>query len=213
MKRQTLKFLMVRLVAVVALLVFVAPATWAQSALDIGAKVPMADTKMKSVDGRMLSINDVKGDRGTVVFFWCNTCPWVQKYEQRMVEIARDYQEAGFGFIALNANDPVAYPADNFQAMQQRARTANYPFPYVVDEGSRLARAFQATRTPEIFVFDKSGALVYTGTIDDSPSDPAQIEQQYLRQALNQVSASEKVEVQRTKAFGCTIKFQGEGTN
>lgn len=211
--KHPLKPLLTRLVAVAAFLALLAPATMAQDGLEIGTRIPMADAKMKSVDGRMLSVSDVKGERGTVVFFWCNTCPWVKKYEQRMVEIAREYAKAGFGFIALNPNDPVANPADNYQAMQQRARSESYPFPYVVDEGSRLARAFKATRTPEIFVFDENNTLVYTGSVDDSPTDPAEVEQAYLRMALNQVAAGEKVEVQRTKSFGCTIKFQGEGTN
>ena len=202
-----------RVLAAVALLALLVPTASAQDAIDIGTAMPLADVTLKSVDGRMLSPAGVKGDRGTVVVFWCNTCPWVKKYEERMVAIASEYQEAGFGFIVLNPNDAVANPAESYAEMQKRARDHAYSFPYVVDEGSRFAKAYGATRTPEVFVFDATDKLVYTGTIDDSPSDPAQVEQEYLRAALNQIAASAPIEVKRTKAFGCTIKFQNEGTH
>src|SRR5690606_19492337 len=96
---------------------------------------------------------------------------------------------------------------EGFQVIQEHARAQNYPFPYVVDEGSEAARAFGATRTPQVFLFDADGQLVYEGTIDDSPSDAGQVEEEYFRDAMNQLLAGTDIAVQKTKAFGCTIKY------
>ena len=176
-------------------------------ALDIGASLPLADRSMQSANGSATSFNQAMGDRGLAVIFWCNTCPWVKKYEDRVIALAQEYQAAGFGFIAVNSNDSVAYPEDGMEEMRRRASDKSYPFPYVVDEGAEVATAFSATRTPQVFLFDPSGTLVYEGTVDDSPSDPAEVEEPFFRNALNQLVAGEDITVQKTKAFGCTIKF------
>ena len=173
--------------------------------LDIGAPLPLAERSMPSASGGAASLRQTMGDRGLAVIFWCNTCPWVKKYEDRVVALAKEYQAAGFGFIAVNSNDPVAYPEDGIAEM--RSRAAAYSFPYVVDEGAETAKAFGATRTPQVFLFDPAGTLVYEGTVDDSPSDPNAVEEAFFRNALNQLVAGEDITVQKTKAFGCTIKF------
>lgn len=177
-------------------------------ALEIGATLPLADRSMTTTSGEATSFSQAMGTRGLAVIFWCNTCPWVKKYEQRVVDLAEEYQAAGFGFIAVNANDPVGYPDDNMDAMRDQAAAMSYPFSYVADEGSEAAVAFGASRTPQVFLFDEGGTLVYEGTVDDSPSDPAEAEEHFFRDALNQVVAGEPVAVQKTRAFGCTIKFQ-----
>ena len=177
-------------------------------ALDIGASLPLAERSMSSATGSATSFRQAMGDRGLAVIFWCNTCPWVKKYEDRVLALAEEYQAAGFGFVAVNANDPAAYPEDGLEEMRRRAASKSYSFPYVVDEGSEAAKAFGATRTPQVFLFDPAGTLVYEGTVDDSPSDPAEVEEQFFRNALNQLVAGEAITVQKTKAFGCTIKFQ-----
>lgn len=197
-----------RIFPTLALTVALAAPAFAQGdALEIGARLPLVDRAMPGVSGAT-SFGQAMGDRGLAVIFWCNTCPWVKKYEGRVVALAREYEAAGFGFIAVNSNDPVGYPDDNVEAMRRQANDGGYPFPYVADEGSEAARAFGATRTPQVFLFDASGTLVYEGTVDDSPSDPAEVEEHYFRDALNQVVAGEPVAVQKTRAFGCTIKFQ-----
>ena len=147
------------------------------------------------------------GDQGLAVVFWSNTCPWVSKYDARVVALAEEYEAAGVGFVLVNANDPTAYPEEGFATMQQRATENGYGFPYVVDEGSEAAKAFGASRTPQIFLFDTNKALVYEGTVDDSPSDPSGVEEEYFRNAMNQLIAGTEIAVQKTNAFGCTIKF------
>jgi thiol-disulfide isomerase/thioredoxin len=190
-------------------LALLAPAALAQEALPIGSEIPMAERVMENANGSATSIAQQVRPRGVAVMFWCNTCPWVRRYEDRVSALVREFSDAGVGFIAVNPNDPVAFPGDNFDAMRALVAEAGYPFAYVVDEGSEMARAFGATRTPQIFLFNSDGRLVYEGTIDDSPSDPGEVEQAFFRDALERMIAGEPIQVEKTKAFGCTIKFQG----
>ncbi len=189
-------------------LLFVQPvAAQDRSALEIGAALPTAERTMQNVTGAATSFRQEMGDRGLAVIFWSNTCPWVAKYEDRVLALAREYTAAGIGFVLVNANDPGAYPEEGSTAIQQHASAKGYPFPYVVDEGSEAAEAFGAARTPQVFLFGTDGRLAYEGTIDDSPSDAAQVEEEYFRDAMNQLIAGTAISVQKTKAFGCTIKF------
>ncbi len=198
-----------RRAAALALAVLLVPAAAAQTArpLDVGAALPLADRSMQNAGGAATSLRQAMGDQGLAVIFWSNTCPWVAKYEGRVVALAKEYEAAGIGFVAVNANDPGAYPEEGFAAMQKRVADKGYSFPYLVDEGSAAAKAFGASRTPQIFLFNPGGTLVYEGTVDDSPADPGQVEEQYFRDAMNQLIAGTQIAVQKTNAFGCTIKF------
>ena len=181
----------------------------AQSAqpLDIGASLPLAGETMQNVTGAATSLADHMGEQGLAVLFWSNTCPWVAKYEDRVLALSEEYEQAGIGFVIINSNDPSAYPEEGADAISQHAASKNYPFPYLVDEGSQAALAFGASRTPQVFLFDANSALVYEGTVDDSPSDASQVSEEYFRDAMNQLIAGTAITVQKTKAFGCTIKF------
>lgn len=175
--------------------------------LEIGAALPHAGETMQNVTGSPTSFAQQMGDQGLAVIFWSNTCPWVAKYEDRVLALAEEYAQAGIGFVIVNANDPSEYPEEGADAIRQHAAEMNYPFPYLVDEGSRAALAFGASRTPQVFLFDTDDVLVYEGTVDDSPSDASQVTEEYLRDAMNQLIAGTQIAVQKTKAFGCTIKF------
>lgn len=175
--------------------------------LDIGASLPLAGETMQSATGAATSFGQQMGTEGLAVIFWSNTCPWVAKYEDRVIALAEEYAPAGIGFVIVNANDPGAYPEEGMPAIRQHAGEAGYPFPYLVDEGSRAAKAFGATRTPQVFLFDTDRRLVYEGTVDDSPSDASQVGEEYFRDAMNQLIAGTAIAVQKTKAFGCTIKY------
>lgn len=177
------------------------------SALQLGAAAPQRDVKMRNVDGRELSIADVTGAKGTVVIFTCNHCPWAKAWETRIAALGNTYRQRGIGVIAVNANDPSDHAEDGFDAMVQRAKQRDFQFPYVVDAGSKVARAFGAERTPEVFLFDANGALVYHGTIDDNADDADAVKQHFLRDALEAVANEQPVAVKETKALGCGIKF------
>src|SRR5436190_2767547 len=159
--------------------------------LALGSKVPaaVAETKMKNVDGQMLSLAQVKGRAGTLVIFTCNHCPFAKDWEQRIVELGNTYAGKGVGVILINANDPKSHADDGFDEMRARATSRGMKVPYVVDATSGVARAFGASVTPEAFLFDKSGKLAYHGTIDDNRQDPDKVKSRYLKDALDAVVA------------------------
>ena len=179
-------------------------------ALALGATASRADVGMKNVDGREVTIASAKGPRGTLVLFTCNHCPWVKAWEERTVAIGNRARRQGLGVVAINANDPGAYPEDSYENMRTRARERHVEYPYVVDATSDVARAFGATHTPEAFLFDRAGRLVYHGTIDDNARDPAHVKARYLSDAVDAVVAGRPVPVAETKSLGCSIKFRGE---
>lgn len=179
------------------------------SPLPIGQPAPMRDHQMRNVDGRRVSIASAAGERGTLVIFTCNHCPWAQAWEGRMTSIGNEFAGRGVGVIAINSNDPTEYADDAFEPMQRRHREAGMRFAYVVDETSNVARAFGATRTPEVFLFDARGRLAYHGAIDDNPHQAEQVQQHYLRDALTAVVAGRAPATPTTRSIGCTIKFRG----
>lgn len=178
-------------------------------ALGIGDGILMTDVAMENVDGKEISIADVKGKNGTLVMFTCNACPWVKAWQERMVALGNAAGEKEIGVIFINSNDPKKNSEDSFEEMKHRAKKLGMKFPYVVDATSDLAVAYGATRTPEAFLFDAEGKLVYHGTIDDNAKKPDEVKATYLGDALNAVAAGEGVEMAETKALGCTIKFRG----
>jgi peroxiredoxin len=196
------------LFAIPAAVGFAVSVTLAGGALPIGATMPMADVKMKSVDGKELALADVRKPAGTLVVFTCNHCPFAKMWETRIVDLGNTYAAKGVGVIAVNANDPKVAEEDSFDVMQQRAKDRGMTFPYAVDATSNVARAFGATRTPEAFLFDKDGKLVYHGTIDDNGQEPDKVENAYLKNALEAVLAGRDVPVKETKSIGCGIKFR-----
>lgn len=191
-------------------------ALWAQGngaanpKLKPGDMLPLSakDVKMLNVDGRQLSIADVRGPKGTMVIFSCNSCPWVKAWESRIAEVGNWAQKQGIGVIMINSNDPTKNPEDSYEVMQQRTRERGFEFPYVVDATSDVARAFGATHTPEFFLFDAQGKLVYTGALDDNARNPEAVKERYVRNAIEALLAGRPVPVAQTKSIGCTIKFR-----
>ncbi len=179
-------------------------------ALSIGDKAPSTSVKMKNVDGRELSIADVMGKEGTLVIFSCNHCPFVKAWQGRIASIGNAAKGKGVGVIVINPNDPASYAEDSFSEMQKRAQQLGFTFPYVVDATSDMARAFGATRTPEAFLFDKDGKLVYHGAIDDS-KEADQVAKRYLQDAVDALVGGKEVATKETKFVGCGIKFRAKG--
>lgn len=177
--------------------------------IPLGSEMPSTTVQLSRVNGGQATLGGLQGDAATVVLFWSNQCPWVEKYEDRLVGIMNDYTERGVNFVIINSNDPNAYPQEAAAAGAEHFRNAGYPagVNYLSDGTSDVATAFGAQRTPHVYVFDGAESLVYVGTIDDSPGDPANVKEQYLRKALDAVLGGSSVAVPKTKAFGCTIKF------
>jgi thiol-disulfide isomerase/thioredoxin len=200
------------MISAVAIVAGAAGAWAAESSggLALGSKVPdtVAKTKMKNVDGKMLSIADVTGKAGTLVIFTCNHCPFAKDWEQRIVELANTYSGKGIGVVLVNANDPATHAEDGYEEMQARAKSRGMKVPYVVDATSGVARAFGASVTPEAFLFDKGGKLAYHGTIDDNRKEPDKVKARYLKDALDAVVAGKAPGLPETKGLGCGIKFR-----
>lgn len=176
--------------------------------LEIGKKAVATDTKMTGTDGKEYSIDGVRGKNGTLVIFSCNTCPWVVAWEDRIASIGNGAKEQGFGVIVINSNSTEVQPGDSMEEMKKRAKERAFNFPYVVDSTSDVARAYGATKTPEVFLFDTSMKLAYYGAIDDNAKNPDEVESAYLTDAMAALKAGEEIAVTETKAIGCTIKFR-----
>ena len=177
-------------------------------ALATGEALPMKDTVLHNVDGKDVTIAQIAGEKGTLVIFTCNHCPFAKAWESRIVALGNAARTRGVGVIAINSNDPKVAPDDGFESMQQRAKEKGFQFPYAVDDTSNVARAFGATRTPEAFLFDASGKLVYHGAIDDNSEDAAAVQSHYLGDAVEALVAGKPLTLAETKALGCTIKFR-----
>lgn len=175
--------------------------------LEIGAKTPMLETPVKDVSGKMITMKKAAGENGLLVNFTCNTCPWVKRWEDRYNPIAELAREKGIGVIALNPNTGSRDSGDSFEDMQQRAGESNYSFYYALDEQSKIAEAFGASRTPHIYLFNSDMKLVYRGAIDDNARSAAEVEKPYLRNAIQELAAGEEITIKTSKSLGCAIKF------
>ena len=175
--------------------------------LDIGSEMPLAEVKMADVGGKNVSLKDAIGENGLLVVFSCNTCPWVNAWEDRYISVSKLSQKKGVGMIAINPNEGSRGNGDSMDDMQSRAKKAKYDFYYTLDKESKLASAFGASRTPQIYLFNNKGTLVYRGAIDDNARRPRKVENPYLMDAINAMVAGEKINTASTKALGCGIKY------
>jgi peroxiredoxin len=174
--------------------------------LKIGSKIPYF--KLKGVDEKEYSLDSFNGKKMLAVIFSCNHCPYVQAYEERIKEIQREFEEKGLAVIAVNSNDDSQYPDDSFENMKKRASEKHFNFPYLRDEDQSLAKAFDASHTPEIFLFDQERKLVYHGKIDDNWKDEKAIKNRYLKEAIIELLEGEEISVPETFSIGCTIKWK-----
>jgi len=169
---------------------------------------PAIGFRLTGVDSKYYTLEDFKSEKAVIVMFSCNHCPTVKAYEDRFVELQRDYRNKDVVLIAINPNDDKKYPEDSFQNMKIRAREKSFNFPYLRDESQKVARAYGAERTPEVFVFDEKRTLRYHGRIDDNVYEPRQVRQHHLRDAINAILENKKVPLEDTEPVGCTIKWK-----
>ena len=175
--------------------------------LKIGSIMPGMGHKLKDISGKTMTLSDVKGNRGTLVIFSCNTCPWVIRWEDRYVSIADTYTSKGIGVIAVNSNAARFNGDDSMEEMIIHADKNNYNFPYAQDPGSKLATEFGATKTPHIYLFDNNDMLVYRGAIDDNARNARSVDEPFLANAIDQLLSDSPIEKPISKAIGCSIKF------
>lgn len=188
----------------------------------------LIDFTLPATDGKDYNARTMlAAAKALVVVFMCNHCPYVKAWEDRINAIARDYAGQGVRMLGISANDVIAYPADSFEKMAERAREKGFVFPYLYDESQEVARVYGAQRTPELFIFDASGKLRYHGAPDDNYDDEARrywkrsdgasgdnqddedtIKQHYARQALDAILVGGIVTEPETPPVGCSIKWK-----
>lgn len=171
----------------------------------IGGKAP-AFSLVNTVDGKTVAFKPGDG-KLSVVVFTCNHCPYAKAFEGRIIEVAKQYAGKGVVFYAVNPNDDVKYPDETFDQMKSRATDRKYPFPYLKDGDSSVAKAYGARVTPHVFVVDKTGTVRYRGYVDDT-AKAEERQNTGLSNALDQLLAGKQVTQNVTREFGCTIKWK-----
>lgn len=174
---------------------------------ELGLKAP--PFSLPATDGKTYSLADLKGERGTVVMFICNHCPYVVAMIDRAVADARELKKLGIATVAICSNDAKSYPEDSFARMRDFARLHGFPFPYLHDESQDVAHAYDAVCTPDIFGFNDKLELAYRGRLDEGRTDPPRRNaRRELLEAMRLVAATGKGPAEQTPSVGCSIKWK-----
>jgi peroxiredoxin len=167
------------------------------------------DFSLKSTSGKMVSLKDFKKAKGFIVVFTCNHCPYAVAYEDRIIALNKKYADNGYPVIAINPNNPAKQKEDSFAQMQVRAKEKGFTFPYLLDEGQKIYPQYGATKTPHVYVLqktDKGNVVKYIGAIDDNYEDAKAVTRKYVENAVDALLSNKEVAVKQTKAIGCSIK-------
>ena len=177
------------------------------SGYEVGDKA--TDFKLKNVDDKMVSLSDYKDVKGYIVIFTCNHCPYAIAYEDRIIALDKKYKKLGYPVLAINPNNPEVQEKDSFELMKVRAKEKGFTFPYLFDEGQKIYPQYGATKTPHVYVLQKTkeGNIVkYIGAIDDNHADEEAVKVKYVENAVDALLKNKEVSVKVTKAIGCSIK-------
>ncbi|MCB0641227.1 MAG: thioredoxin family protein [Phaeodactylibacter sp.] len=176
------------------------------SGVEVGDTAPAFT--LKNVDGKMVSLSDYNDQKGAIVIFTCNHCPYAVMYEDRIIELHNKYAPKGYPVIAINPNDPEVQPADGFEEMQVRAEEKGFPFAYLFDDGQKIYPAYGAQKTPHVFLVDNNQKVRYIGAIDNNPQGPENVTVRYVEDAIAALEAGNAPNPDHTKAIGCSIKYK-----
>jgi len=167
------------------------------------------DFSLKNVDGNMVALSDYESAKGFIVVFTCNTCPFSVANEDRINALDAKYKNLGYPVIAINPNNPEAKPGDSFAEMQVRAKDKQFTFPYLFDEGQKVYPSYGATKTPHVYLLEKTtkgNEVKYIGAIDDNSRNANAVKEHFLENAVNALLEGKEITVKETKAIGCSIK-------
>lgn len=172
-----------------------------------GDMMPKIGDKMQNAtNGKQMAYHEAMGANGLLVMFSCNTCPFVIKNQSTTSQTLSYAAAKKVGVVVINSNEARRDGDDALAAMKEYAAKQGYKAPYLVDENSKLADAFGANHTPEIFLFDNSGKLVYKGAMNDNPGNPGEAKEMYINNAIDAMIAGKPVTPAETKSIGCSIK-------
>jgi len=174
---------------------------------DFGWRAPAFE--LPGIDGKTHNLDSVAGQNGTIVMFISNHCPYVKAIAKRLTEDMKVLQDAGVESIAIMSNDTDAYPDDSFENMKKFAADNAFPFPYVIDETQKVAKAYEAVCTPDFFGFDRNLGLQYRGRLDDSGRNPSTGDtRRELVEAMLEVANTGKGPENQIASIGCSIKWR-----
>lgn len=168
-----------------------------------------ADFSLKNVDGKIVSLANYDEANGFIVIFTCNTCPFSVANEDRIIALDTKYKNQGYPVIAINPNNPAVKPGDSFEKMEERAREKGFTFPYLLDEGQKVYPKYGATKTPHVYLLEKTpkgNEVKYIGAIDDNSRNANAVKEHFLENAVNALLEGKEIAVKETKAIGCSIK-------
>ena len=180
----------------------------ASNMIPLGFSAP--DFKLiDTISGKLLTLDQLKGEKATMIFFICNHCPFVIHINEELIRLAGEYQTKGVGFIAISSNDIENYPQDRPELMKKLGLHLGYPFPYLYDETQEVARIYDAACTPDIYLFDKDLKLNYRGQLDDSrPGNNRPVTGEDVREAIELIlNGKDPLEFQKP-SMGCNIKWK-----
>ena len=161
------------------------------------------------VTGKHVSRQSVAGPKGMLAMFICRHCPFVKHVQEELASLGRDYAKSGVGIVAISANDESTHPEDSPANLAAMSKELGFSFPYLFDESQDVARAYDAQCTPDFFLYDAKGALVYRGQLDDSrPGNGMPVTGQDLRSALDALVAGRPISPQQRPSIGCNIKWK-----
>jgi peroxiredoxin len=170
------------------------------------------DFALPGVDGEIWTLERCRGEKGLLVMFICNHCPYVKAVRDRIVRDARELLAYGIGSVAIMSNDPAEYPEDSFDNMRRIAREFDFPFPYLWDESQAVARAYGAVCTPDFFGFNAGLELQYRGRLDESRKQAAPPDvRRDLFEAMREVAQTGQGPQEQIPGMGCSIKWRGDG--
>ncbi|UXP34024.1 thioredoxin family protein [Reichenbachiella agarivorans] len=171
----------------------------------VAPKFNLPDT----VSGKNITLEDLKSEKGTLVMFICNHCPYVIHVQEELVKIAKEYHEKGVAFVAISSNDVNNYPEDAPELMTEHAQKYDFDFPYLYDESQAVAKAYQAACTPDFYLFNSQDKCVYRGRMDSStPGNGQVVTGEDLRSALNSLIAGLPIDREQHPSMGCNIKWK-----
>jgi peroxiredoxin len=198
------KWIAILSIGIAGLLMAFAPQ---DNTLKIGAEMPERNVEMVGVDGQMYTLNKLMGEKGLLVIFSCNTCPFVLGWQDQYPKIADKARSMNMGMVLVNSNEAKRDNEDAPEAMKEHASEFGYNMPYVIDENHVVADAFGARTTPHVFLFNADGVLVFEGSINDKYENREEIAtQQYLHKAMNELNEGLKISQPQSQAIGCSIK-------
>ena len=167
------------------------------------------DFALPGVDGKTWTLADCRGEKGLLVMFICNHCPYVKSIRERLVRDTRELKALGVNSVAIMANDPSEYPEDSFENMRKVAAEFAFPFPYLIDETQEIAKAYGAVCTPDFFGYNADLELQYRGRLDESRKEPVAGARRDLFEAMKQVAETGEGPRDQIPSMGCSIKWRG----